>query len=171
MDQRAPCGVSDARRRKSEANRTNQPTGDFRETGTPADRKDPTPPGVCTDDAGLRPWVISTMPPWSGCSTNLGSGAFLSRAPAQRRRAPYPVLRTRVFARRPARGCRAPSFGHWPALARRRASRPGRAAPRRMGDRANRGLCCARGTLPPRAAPAADVSSGSVDQSTQERAR
>ena len=55
--QRVPCGVSDARRRKTEANRTDRPTGDFSVAGTPRSRKDLTPPGVCSDDGGRRPWA------------------------------------------------------------------------------------------------------------------
>ena len=35
VDPRVPCGVSDARRRKTEANRTDRPTADFRVAGTP----------------------------------------------------------------------------------------------------------------------------------------
>jgi putative transposase len=44
---------------------------------------------------------------------------------------------------------------------------PGRAAHCRAGDRAGRGLRGAPGAFPRRAPPAASVSSGSVDQSTQ----
>ncbi len=56
VDPRVPCGVSDARRRKTEANRTDRPTGDFRVAGTPPGRT-LTPPGACSDDGGRRPWA------------------------------------------------------------------------------------------------------------------
>ena len=35
VDLPVPCGVSDATRRKTEANRTDRPTGDFSVAGTP----------------------------------------------------------------------------------------------------------------------------------------
>ena len=47
-------------------NRVDRPTGDFRVPGQPAGRKDLTPPGVCTDDAGLRPWVSRRCRPGRG---------------------------------------------------------------------------------------------------------
>jgi len=37
-----------------------------------------TQPAVCTDDAGLPTMGISTIPPWSGRSTGLGSGESFS---------------------------------------------------------------------------------------------
>ena len=47
-------------------NRVDRPTGAFRGAGQPAGRKDLTPPGVCTDDAGLRPWVSPRCRPGRG---------------------------------------------------------------------------------------------------------
>jgi hypothetical protein len=38
VDSRVPCGVSDARRKKTEANRADRPTGALRVAGTPAGR-------------------------------------------------------------------------------------------------------------------------------------
>jgi hypothetical protein len=58
VDPRVPCGVSDARRRKTEANRADRLTGALRVAGPPPRRSDGlTPPGACTDDGGRRPWA------------------------------------------------------------------------------------------------------------------
>ena len=72
------CGVSNARRRKTEKNRTDWPTGDFSVAGTPRSRKDLTPPGVCSDDGGRRPWASRSC---------LGRGAPSVSAPGS----PSPV--------------------------------------------------------------------------------
>ena len=53
------CSVWSVRRKAEEdrGNRADRPTGDFRVAAQPAGRKDLTPPGVCSDDGGRRPWA------------------------------------------------------------------------------------------------------------------